>query len=289
MRHGFLLVDKPRGPTSHDIVAIVRRTLSEKKVGHLGTLDPLADGLMVLAVGAKALKVVELFSKLPKRYEAELQLGAVSSTYDAEGVIEQTTLKAGWLPPEDASRIQALIDDRFLGKISQVPPAYSAVHTGGERAYRKAMRGESVELKSREATIGECKVTDYEYPRLTLSVQCSSGTYIRSLAHDLGESMRCGAYLAALTRTAVGEWRLKDATKPEKVSWAQVIPLKELLKSFTGMEIDDAGWGELQYGRPIAGSMPEEGPLVAWYKELPVAILEASTKQEGSVKPRKVL
>lgn len=289
MRHGFLLIRKPRGPTSHDVVGIVRRTLGERDIGHLGTLDPMADGLMVLAVGSKALKVVELFGKLPKQYTATLQLGAESTTYDAEGMITPVTLKAGWLPPEDSSRIQALIDDRFVGKISQVPPIYSAVHVGGERAYRKAMRGEHPELKARETTISECKVLSYAFPMLTLTVACSSGTYIRSLAHDLGECMRCGAYLSALSRTRVGEWTLEDAVIAEKAKWTDVIPLKDILKPFNGVELTEAAWTELKHGRSVVGTMPAEGPLIAWLEGLPVALLETDPKREGMLKPRKVL
>jgi tRNA pseudouridine55 synthase len=161
----------------------------------------MADGLLVLAVGAKALKVVELFKGLTKEYVATIRFGAVSTTYDREGVIEDREPKPGVFPPEDASRIQALIDDRFLGKIKQVPPAFSAVHVGGTRAYRKAQRGEHVELQARETTIIACKVNSYRYPELVISVACDSGTYIRSLANDLGESLRLGGFLDALTRT----------------------------------------------------------------------------------------
>ena len=125
MRHGFILLHKPRGPTSHDMVDRVRRLLNEAKVGHLGTLDPMAEGLLVLAVGAKALKVIELFKGLTKEYLATVTLGAVSTTYDAEGSISMNKPKAGWLPPEDASRIQALIDDRFLGKMEKCIKALS--------------------------------------------------------------------------------------------------------------------------------------------------------------------
>lgn len=288
MRHGFLLIDKPRGPTSHDVVAIVRRSFGEGKIGHLGTLDPLADGLMVLAVGSKALKVVELFGKLSKTYVAELTLGATSTTYDAEGMITETKLKAGWEPPVDASRIQALIDDRFLGKIQQVPPAFSAIHVGGERAYREAMRGENVEMKARETTITECKVVEYAYPILQLSVNCSSGTYIRSLAHDLGESMRCGAYLSALRRTKVGEWNVKNAQTPGAAMWADVIPLKEVLLPFGGIEVDEAGFTELTFGRSILGTVTTDRPIFAWYQDLPVAMLENDSKRKGMLKPRKV-
>ncbi len=289
MRHGFLLIDKPRGPTSHDVVAIVRRSFGEKKIGHLGTLDPLADGLMVLAVGSKALKVVEFFSKLSKTYIASVTLGATSTTYDAEGMISETKLKAGWLPPDDSSRIQALIDDRFIGNIQQVPPAFSAVHVGGERAYRKAMRGENVEMKARETTISECKVMSYVYPVLQLSVGCSSGTYIRSLAHDLGESMGCGAYLSALRRTRVGEWTVEHARTPGEAMWADVIPLKEILASFSGREITDEEMIDISHGRLIAGTMDPDVPFLAWHGGLPVALLERSRHHEGMLKPRKVL
>lgn len=288
MRHGFLLIRKPVGPTSHDVVGSVRRLLHEPKIGHLGTLDPAAEGLLVLAVGTKGLKAIELFGKMPKRYVAEVELGSVSTTYDREGDITKVPAKAGWLPPDDASRIQALIDDRFIGKIEQVPPMHSAVHVGGERAYRKAMRGEYVELKAREATITECKVLEYKFPKLILSVACSSGTYIRSLANDLGEGMRCGAYLAGLRRTAVGEWSLDDAVSPEDAKWTDVIPLKDILKSLPGRELSDADWGEIQHGRTIPGDMPEGGVLIAWHQELPVAALEPSKKGQHLLKPRKV-
>lgn len=289
MRHGFLLIRKPRGPTSHDIVATVRRTLSEKKVGHLGTLDPAAQGLMVLGIGSKGLKVVELFNKLPKHYVAEVQFGSESTTYDGEGRITVVPPKAGWTPPDDASRIQALLSDRFLGTIMQVPPAHSAIHVGGERAYRKAMRGENVEMKARETLISECTVIDYAYPKLVLSVGCSSGTYIRSIAHDLGQAMRCGAYLKSLSRSRVGDWSLDDAVAAEDARFTDVIPLKQLLLPFERRDLTDAEWAELQYGRPITGVMPESGVLVAWHEELPVVLLEIDKKRERMLKPRKVL
>lgn len=289
MRHGFLLVAKPCGPTSHDIVAQLRRSLAEKKIGHLGTLDPEASGLMVVAVGAKALKVVELFNKLPKIYEAEVTLGTVSSTYDREGILEVLKPKAGWVPPEDASRIQAMIDDRFIGKISQVPPAYSAIHVDGERAYQKAMRGETVEMRPRETTISSCKVVGYEYPLVTLEVSCDSGTYIRSLAHDLGFSLRCGGYLSSLVRTGVGDWRLKNALAPDAIRWTDVVPLKDILTGFPSRLLNADEWTEIQHGRPIDGDMNPLEPCIAWFDGLPVALLERSRKREGMLKPRKVL
>jgi tRNA pseudouridine55 synthase len=271
------------------MVASVRRMLSEKNVGHLGTLDPAAQGLMVLAVGSKALKVVEFFNKLPKQYVAEVQFGEESTTYDTEGVLSEYPRKAGWNPPDDASRIQALLSDRFLGTISQVPPMHSAIHVGGERAYKKAMRGENVEMKARETVISECTILEYAYPRLTMCVGCSSGTYIRSLAHDLGQAMRCGAYLKSLSRTKVGDWSLDTAVAPEDVRWSDIVPLKDILLPLGGREMSDAEWKELQFGRSITGLLPACGFLLAWHQGLPVAILEHDKKREGMLKPRKVL
>ena len=174
MRHGFLLIDKPIGPSSHDAVAQVRAVLKEQKIGHLGTLDPAAEGLLVLAVGAKALKVVELFSDLPKEYRAHIHFGATSTTYDREGVIERWSPVAGWHAPDEIT-IRSIIGSRFLGKIQQVPPAHSAVKIGGERAYRKARQGRGVNIPPREVEITECIIERYAYPHLHLKVACGSG------------------------------------------------------------------------------------------------------------------
>jgi tRNA pseudouridine55 synthase len=143
-------------------------------------------------------------------------------------------------------------------------------------------------MPERDATISECRVVQYAYPLLKLSVSCSSGTYIRSLAHDLGESMRCGAYLSALRRTNVGDWDVKNAHTPGQAMWADVIPLKEVLKPFGGVELDDAAMAELKFGRSIAGNVVSDGPIIAWYQGLPVAMLEVDTKRSGMMKPRKV-
>lgn len=289
MRHGFLLVRKPRGPTSHDTVGQVRRILHEPHIGHLGTLDPMAEGLLVLAVGSKALKVIELFMKLPKEYEAEVTMGAESTTYDAEGMITKRKTSGGWVPPEDVSMMQKVLNERFTGSVVQVPPVYSAVKVGGTRAYRKAQRGESVEMKSREVAITECRILSYTYPILKLRVACGSGTYIRSLAYDIGETFRSGAYLSALIRTKVGEWPVEQSLEPDKVAWGNVLPLKEVLASLPKRELTDAEWGELQFGRSIEGVISSDLPLIGWHGELPVAILEKNPKKEGMLKPRKVL
>lgn len=283
MRHGFLLIDKPAGITSHDAVAIVRRTLGEKDIGHLGTLDPAATGLLVLAVGAKALKVIELFKDLPKGYEAGIHFGAVSSTYDREGLIEEVSVKPGWIPPNH-SQLQNVIADRFMGRISQVPPAHSAVHVGGERAYRKARQGRNVDIPPREVLVHKCDILSFDYPELTLSIRCGSGTYVRSLAHDLGQIVKFGAYLSSLRRTGVGTWSVSDAVAPDKAVWTQVLPLKDVLTVFPKVEITEEEHAALLHGRDLPRAITQD--MFAWFSDLPIAIL---TPKEGRAHPRKVL
>lgn len=283
MRHGFLLIDKPEGPTSHDIVSAVRKQLPEKKVGHIGTLDPAASGLLVLGVGAKALKVLELFMGLEKSYEASITFGEVSVTYDREGPIEQFPRKPGVLDPTDHA-IQEEIRNSFIGKIDQVPPAASAVNIGGERAYRKMRQGRQVHMPSRTVEISACTITSYTYPNLCLDVTCGSGTYIRSLAHDLGQALRVGAYLAALRRTRVGEFLVEDAVAADKAKWTDVLPLKDVLKPLPSRELTNAEFDDISHGRLIEGRCNQN--TVAWHNGLPVALLE---EKDSGIKPRKVL
>ncbi len=283
MRHGFLLIDKPTGPTSHGAVAMVRQQLSERDIGHLGTLDPAASGLLVLAVGSKALKVIELFSNLSKEYDAEVTFGAVSSTYDSEGVIEEVQTKPGWDVPNE-ELIRRLIIDRYTGKVSQIPPAFSAVHVNGKRAHELARSGKDVEMPTREVHIEKCTITRYAYPELDLHVRCGSGTYIRSLAHDLGQDLRCGAYLSALRRTAVGDWSVENAVAPDTATWTDVMPLKEVLAGYPKLELSDAEWEDIRHGRTIARTIEDQ--TFAWHKDLPVALLIPAN---NGCRPRKVL
>jgi len=284
MRHGFLLINKPEGPTSHDIVYRVRRALPEKKIGHLGTLDPAASGLLVLAVGAKALKVVELFADLSKEYIADVTFGTVSITYDREGPFEEYERMPGVIDPDD-SVVQEAIRNRFTGKVSQVPPSASAIKIGGERAYRKMRQGRDVTMPTREVDITYCDILSYSYPELQLKVGCSSGTYIRSLAHDLGQSLRCGAYLSGLQRTKVGDFSVDNAISPDDAVWSHVIPLKDILHSFKKIELSERDFEDISHGRTIEGSCPRNA--IGWYDGLPVAVMEPRT--DGGIKARKVL
>lgn len=286
MRHGFLLIDKAKGPSSHDVVYAVRKALSERDVGHLGTLDPAASGLLVLAVGNKALKVVEFFSGLRKEYEADVTLGSVSTTYDAEGAIETVSTKPGWVTPEK-HEIDRAIAQRFVGKIEQVPPSHSAVHVAGVRAYELARRGVAVDMPRRSVEIDACEVLSYAYPNLRLRIACSSGTYIRSLAHDLGDVLRCGAYLSNLRRTSVGEWSVESAVPAADARWTDVQPLKDVLVSLPRIDVSSAEAEDLRHGRKIKREV--SAGTWAWYDGLPLAVLVPAKDGSQMAQPRKVL
>jgi tRNA pseudouridine55 synthase len=198
--NGLLLIDKPAGITSFDVVRRVRHALKVRKVGHLGTLDPFATGLLPLALG-EATKLAQFLLEESKTYLATLRLGMETDTQDLTGRI---TAESEILPaPEEVHRAAA----GFVGEIDQVPPRYSAVHHQGERLYKLARRGEVVEAAPRKVVIYRLEIQDMALPEVTIRVECGKGTYIRSLAHDLGRVLGCGAHLVALTRLAVGPFR----------------------------------------------------------------------------------
>ena len=286
MRHGFLLIHKPAGPTSHDVVQQVRKKLGESKVGHLGTLDPAATGLLVIAIGAKALKVIEYFNDLTKEYVAGVKFGAVSTTYDREGIIEAVETKPGWIEPDEIA-VRRVIEDRFLGSIEQVPPIYSAVHVNGQRAHEAARLGKKIELQKRGVQVSACDIMRYAYPDLTIRVACSSGTYIRSLAHDLGTALRCGAYLSSLERTKVGEWDLKNSVSHDAAAWTDVIPLKDILKDFHGIELTDKEAEDIRFGRFIDKEV--KPGTIGWHGGLPVVVLTPAKDGSRRAQPKKVL
>ena len=270
--------------TSHDVVAIARKTLHERKIGHLGTLDPAASGLMVLAVGKKALKTIELFEKQPKTYLATICFGETSSTYDSEGVLTTTDVKPGWPKPTE-HQLSLLLKDHFTGDIQQVPPAHSALHINGERAYKKARRGEQVNMPTRDVTIHHCSLKDFSYPNANIAIGCSSGTYIRSIAHDIGQHLRFGAYLRALHRTTVGQFSVNNSVTTDSIDWKHIIPLKQILKPFTALEITPQQYIDFQHGKDLEKTDELSEPLIAWCEGLPVALLETKA---GLWHPRKV-
>jgi len=196
---------KPIGPTSHDIVDQVRKITGIRKVGHAGTLDPLAEGVLVIAITRQATKQISDIVKKEKEYEAKIKLGATSSTDDEEG--EKTEVSS--VVPS-AKEVEAVLP-QFIGHIQQVPPVYSAIKVGGKKAYQEARQGNELELKAREVHIKDIELLNYEYPFLNLRVTTGPGVYIRSLARDIGEKLKTGAYLASLKRTRVGDFKLEDA------------------------------------------------------------------------------
>lgn len=202
-----IFVDKPSGMTSFGAVARVRRILSEReghkvKVGHTGTLDPFATGLLILLAGKATKKAPEL-TKLDKIYEATIRLGEVSTTGDPEGEIS----KSGIAPTR--AEIDAVIP-QFLGKIQQTPPAFSAIKVNGQRAYKLARAGKEVEIPSRIIEIYSLDILSYEAPELKIRTHVSSGTYIRTLAEDIGKALGCGAYCSALRRTQIADYRIDE-------------------------------------------------------------------------------
>ena len=221
--NGFLIVDKPAGMTSHDVVNAVRRMAGTRRVGHAGTLDPMATGVLVLALGA-ATRLVQFIDGSDKTYRATLRLGETTTTYDADGdLVERRPVTVSQADVEAALA-------GFRGDIAQIPPMYSAVKVKGQKLYKLARQGKEIERTPRPVTIHRLDVLAWALPDVTIEVVCSAGTYIRSLAHDLGQTLGCGAHLTALIRTAAGEFRLKDAYALEALdALAQAGRLAEVL------------------------------------------------------------
>jgi tRNA pseudouridine55 synthase len=253
MLSGLLLVDKPAGPSSFEVVRRVKKALKARKAGHGGTLDPFATGLLLLCLG-EATKLVPFLMPERKIYRAQVKLGEETDTQDLTGEVTARIEKL----PEPQQIYEAA--SRFVGEIEQVPPMYSALRHHGERLYKLARRGETVEVKPRQVTIYELKVQEVALPQVTLEVTCSSGTYIRTLAADLGKALGCGGHLAALRRLAVGPFKVEEALGLEAVRElsreelaARIIPLAESLPGFKAL---DAGPKEAEFLR--------QGRIIPW-------------------------
>ena len=220
---GVFNINKPRHASSHDIVNVMRRLTGVKRIGHTGTLDPLATGVLVLLVGP-ATRLARFLTNSTKSYHAVIELGGKTATYDAESEI---------LDRQPVNLSQAELSaalDNFRGEIAQIPPMYSAIKIKGQKLYKLARRGKEIARPARQVTIHELELLDWENPKLTLQINCSAGTYIRSLAHDLGELLGCGGFLRALTRTSVGEFQLVDSyTLAELHALAEIERLSEAL------------------------------------------------------------
>ncbi len=211
----ILNLRKPKGLTSHDVVNRVRHITGEKRVGHGGTLDPLAEGVLIVAVGRDSTKKLEgILKDTDKEYEAVIEFGKTSTTDDSEGIL--TPSKGGAKPLDRNKLLLAL--KRFTGTIEQIPPAHSAVKISGKPAYKMARKGEQLTLKKRTVTINQAKLISFDPPLAKIGFSVSSGTYIRSLARDLGKYLGIGAYLKELKRTRVGNFTLKDSITLEELA-----------------------------------------------------------------------
>jgi tRNA pseudouridine55 synthase len=211
--NGILLCDKPYDQTSHDAVDSLRKLLGQKKIGHTGTLDPKATGLMVFCLG-QATKIARFITDVDKTYEAEVTLGQRSPTYDAEGISSETSFEK--IPELNEGDICSVLSS-FKGDIKQKVPIFSAVKVDGKRLYKSARKGEIVDTPVRDVFIDSIRLIEFKSPKIKFEVACSKGTYIRTIANDIGENIGCGAYLSALKRTRIGNYSLDDALTLKEV------------------------------------------------------------------------
>jgi tRNA pseudouridine55 synthase len=284
MISGILLMDKPEGVTSFEVVRRARRALGIRKIGHLGTLDPMATGLLPLCLG-EGTKLVPYLMPEPKVYRAQVRLGVATDTQDATGAVVATCEA---LPAPGQIYLAAAA---FRGEVTQVPPMHSAVHCQGERAYRRARRGEAVDLAPRTVTVYELSVDEVAMPEFTMTVKCSQGTYVRTLAKDLGDALGCGAHLAALRRLEAGGFRVEAALTLEALAELgreelerRIMPLSQCLPGMRPVEVEEAEARRLRQGqlvvRPAADLQDGEQVRVLADAELvAVAMVKSLTPQ----------
>lgn len=264
--NGLILIDKPAGCTSHDVVNRWRKLAGTKRTGHLGTLDPMATGLLVLVTGA-ATRLAQFYGKSEKTYLAEITLGAVSNTYDAEGDVSESIY-----PIPSAEGILAALDE-FRGRFLQRPPPVSAKKIGGVPAYKLARQKLAVNLKPVEVEVKQLQVQSLAANKLSILVRCSAGTYIRSIAHDLGERLGCGALLSRLRRTRSGEFSLEQARSLDQLSALAadqrlaeaVLPMADMLPEIPSEHFDLLIETHIRQGREFRTSpfiVPPGAPLV---------------------------
>jgi tRNA pseudouridine55 synthase len=286
---GALLIDKPSGPTSHDVVAVLRRTLKTPRVGHTGTLDPLATGLLVMLIGG-ATRLAQFLATDEKEYVADIRLGVATPTYDAASLAE------GVRSPMDDGRWATDVDlesvlDRFRGSFLQTPPPFSAKKIGGVAAYEKARRNETVELKPAPVTVRQLEVLSpspahrsspidgRDVTLVRLRVAASAGFYVRSLAHDLGQALGCGAHLEALRRMCVGRFRVEDALTLDRLAAAgpgRVIAAASLLGEMPAVTLTEPGVQRAGHGNPL-------GPAYAKREDSPLFLVPETDSHGGAV------
>ena len=257
---GLVVIDKPGGLTSHGVVARVRRLAGTRKVGHAGTLDPMATGVLVVGVG-RATRLLGHLMLTEKAYDATVRLGVSTTTDDAEGEVVASA-DTGHL--DEATVREAFA--AFTGEIEQVPSAVSAVKVDGKRAYARVREGEDVDLAARRVTVHELVVREVRGEEVDLSLRCSSGTYVRAIARDAGAALGVGGHLTALRRTAVGPFGLDRARTLEQLADDfAVVPIADAARAcFPALELDDRQAADVRVGRALAADLPEDGPVAVF-------------------------
>jgi len=267
---GILVINKPTGITSHDVVAKVRKLLNQRRVGHAGTLDPGASGVLPVCVG-QATRVAEYLSESGKAYRATLVFGVETDTYDADGAVLREADASGLT----RERIESLLPS-FRGEQMQVPPRYSAIKLQGQPAYKRARAGEDISLPARPVNISLLDIVAWQPPALTLDVECSKGTYIRSLAYDLGVRAGCGAHLHALVRTRSGPFALSESITLEQLAedaarndtQRHLHPLEQALEGFWVLALDAETAQHVRHGNAFRADSPPVNPADVKEQEL---------------------
>ena len=289
---GLLVVDKEIGPTSHDVVALLRRITGMRRIGHCGTLDPLATGVLVVCLGGYT-RLNEWLSAGEKEYRVTCYLGATSDTLDAQGEITRRTV-------EQTPRLAVIereLED-FKGLLEQIPPAFSAIKVQGVRSYERARRKEAVYHKAREVHVASIEVAAYDFPLLSLHIACSKGTYVRSLAADLGEKLGCGAYVQELRRLRVGYLDLDDAWTLIGVEEAKragkleecFVPVRRALGDLSEVLLDgEEMLRAFAHGNPLCQEEPEGGNPVCAVYDPAGGLVGIGEHRNGWLKPKKVL
>ena len=284
---GFLNIDKPAGMTSRSVVDRVVQIVGIKRVGHAGTLDPLATGTLVVAIG-RASRLVEYVQQMPKTYVATFRLGQTSDTDDREGAIVEHAIDA--VP--DRRQVESALQ-RFVGQIDQLPPRFSALKIAGRRAHQLARRGLPVELKPRTVTIHSIELLEYRFPDVRLRVECGSGTYIRSLARDLGASLDTGGLMSELRRTAIGEFLAENALALENLSaetWIRHgLPLAAAVSQLPGITLPAEAQRRFDLGQPIRwdGERPSSGEVAVFTSDRKLVGIGRFDTANGMIRPAK--
>ncbi len=288
--NGFFLIDKESGINSFKLVMALRRILGMKRVGFAGTLDPLASGLMVLACGEYT-KLLPYLESADKVYEVLVRMDGTSDTYDADGQISELDPKSYTSPSYEV--VNKTIEQNFVGKLQQIPPRFSAISIDGQRAYDMARAGKEFEMKPREVTIFSIELLEYAFPLLRLRVHCSSGTYIRSLAYDIGRALGVGGYVVELRRVAIGKIPVEKAVllpALESGTWSEhLAPVEGLLSGMGKCELTEEQYRVLALGNFVeaksakckaqsveegAGSVGADECVLAYYRGVVVGVLE---------------